>query len=638
MKKNIFIFGNLGSIALDVFIAIFLFLCLFPFDPWMPTPGGDPSWCFGISYLAGKQMAFGKDIVFTFGPLGILDTTAYDPSAYWMLFLSRLCFAGSFIFAYFLNFRKKSCFTRILFCLLAFYAVSTKWEGLISSYVVLAGNYVFTRTESKNNDLQKEDWRMTLCLAILFFPFILLFLTKYTFAANAFIAYIVSMIVFMKYGFKAKNVFVISIFLLCSLLVVWVALGQNLINLPLYIKNALPVCLGYGDAMSTYGPLSDIVVFLAPCAVMIYAIATEKKKSRLDKIMMAVLFLVALFLSFKHAFDRHDIWHLTISMTEMAFCGILLSIHLSNKKIRRTLIAVVFASMAIITVSGIFKSPSLYIEKLKLMSSDFCSLITLKIPSKAKLDAQFLNANKNVLALTEKIPLLEGSTDIYSAGQMTLIASGNTWNPRPIFQSYSAYTPSLVRMNRDHLLSENRPDNILFRLDQLDTRLPTLEDGLSHPVLLSDYVLTDFKGSYLYLRHRPPNERKEIKTIKTYKRDGILFQKVLLPDYSGIVMAKFTFHKNLLGHIATFLFKTSQIEAELLLACGEERTYRLIPSMTQTDFILSPLIENTSEFATIFSDPKILSAKDVVSVKIRPDRWSWLWKDAFEAEFTCLDY
>ena len=55
------------------------------------------------------------------------------------------------------------------------------------------------------------------------------------------------------------------------------------------------------------------------------------------------------------------------------------------------------------------------------------------------------------------LPLLPGTSDIYSYEQTALIASGNTWDPRPVIQSYSAYGPSLARMNREHLEARRLP-------------------------------------------------------------------------------------------------------------------------------------------------------------------------------------
>src|SRR5260364_219639 len=64
-----------------------------------------------------------------------------------------------------------------------------------------------------------------------------------------------------------------------------------------------------------------------------------------------------------------------------------------------------------------------------------------------------------------------------------LLTAGNLWSPRPVIQSHGAYTPKLARLNELHLLSERAPNNIVFKVEPIDGRLASLEDGLSWPIL-----------------------------------------------------------------------------------------------------------------------------------------------------------
>ena len=60
-----------GSI-LEKGIRLFLILtiaCLFiPLNPAMPMEGLDNSWMFGMNQAVAQKLAFGRDIIFTFGP------------------------------------------------------------------------------------------------------------------------------------------------------------------------------------------------------------------------------------------------------------------------------------------------------------------------------------------------------------------------------------------------------------------------------------------------------------------------------------------------------------------------------------------------------------------------------------------
>lgn len=52
------------------------------------------------------------------------------------------------------------------------------------------------------------------------------------------------------------------------------------------------------------------------------------------------------------------------------------------------------------------------------------------------------------IAYHAHLPRIQGRVDIYPVDQSDLIASGNDWSPRPVFQSYSAYTPALGMVSK----------------------------------------------------------------------------------------------------------------------------------------------------------------------------------------------
>lgn len=57
------------------------------------------------------------------------------------------------------------------------------------------------------------------------------------------------------------------------------------------------------------------------------------------------------------------------------------------------------------------------------------------------------------------------------------------WAPRPVMQSYSAYSPRLADMNLQHLLSPAGPRQLIVRLATLDNRLPAFDEALLWPVI-----------------------------------------------------------------------------------------------------------------------------------------------------------
>lgn len=82
INKNILILIFL--ILLIVYIVLFISFLPFP----LPTfPGLDPSWQYGISKAAEDNLIFGKDIVFTYGPLGYLVHGSTLKSNFWQILI-----------------------------------------------------------------------------------------------------------------------------------------------------------------------------------------------------------------------------------------------------------------------------------------------------------------------------------------------------------------------------------------------------------------------------------------------------------------------------------------------------------------------------------------------------------------------
>src|ERR1700722_18033205 len=69
-------------------------------DPGMPDAGLDASWVYSINQAVAQKMAFGHDVIFTYGPYASVWTHTYHPATVWMMLLGSLlldvCFACCF--------------------------------------------------------------------------------------------------------------------------------------------------------------------------------------------------------------------------------------------------------------------------------------------------------------------------------------------------------------------------------------------------------------------------------------------------------------------------------------------------------------------------------------------------------------
>jgi hypothetical protein len=82
--------GFIATVSIILTLAIML-----PLSPSMPTDGLDPSWRYALNEAVAKHLVFGKDLIFTFGPLGSVYTWVYHPGTdHIMLFASAIIALG----------------------------------------------------------------------------------------------------------------------------------------------------------------------------------------------------------------------------------------------------------------------------------------------------------------------------------------------------------------------------------------------------------------------------------------------------------------------------------------------------------------------------------------------------------------
>jgi hypothetical protein len=96
---------------------------------------------------------------------------------------------------------------------------------------------------------------------------------------------------------------------------------------------------------------------------------------------------------------------------------------------------------------------------------------------------------------------VRGTVDIYPDKQSVALAYPLEFRPRPVFQSYMAYSPRLARANADFLLDAAAPEWILFRIAPIDQHLRDRRFA-PWPLLLTRAIASSRSGWFAPLRRR----------------------------------------------------------------------------------------------------------------------------------------
>ena len=668
IKKDIFINTILSLLLLITAVATFV-----PFSPKMPAEGLDASWQFAINQAFSQGLSFGTEFIFTFGPYASAYTKVYHPSTDLMAMVASFYLSLAYWIALVIllsgtTFRR-GVFLSILLTL-SLVLIST--DALFFSYPLLVALCVFKITQSKN-DLLSVGKHVLPAVAVLFSPLGFLLLVK---GSVGLLCIAITVICFLMFIYNKKKVLAVICLIspITTMVLFWLVSGQMLINLPKYFMALLPIISGYTEAMSIDGFLHEVLFYLLISFFLLLSIVKEKNINGLSKLFFLLVIAVCLFLSFKAGFVRHDA-HATISANFLFQTSLFFLVIASTEKwsIKTPLIilsaSAVFFALTTFTYSNTNDVKDKLIEKgvgvatLKHLSAygkvvkiyqtlGFKNIINIlsanaggdsiyelawhgiekRLQNKNSLEAEYNVALSNIKA-NANFPQLQGTTDIYSYSQADLIASGCVWNPRPIFQSYSAYTPVLSDINKAHLLGAQAPDNIIFRVEPIDGRFPSIEDGSSWPVILYNYHISSTKNDYLFLfRNKDVNQDSTSQVISTKRYS--LGSVVHLPETEQLVLAEMQIKPTVLGRLANVLFKSSQLQMKVELESGDQRQYRMSANMAKSGFIISPLVENTVEFSKLFESSSSLIDKKVKSFSIVPlSGKSILWSNEYTVTF-----
>jgi hypothetical protein len=601
-----------------------------PLELKMPSEGLDPSWAYAMNIVISQGWSIGEHVVFTFGPYAPVVTKTFHPDLYGMTMLASLYLAASFFLISHCVFKSSWIWVRIGF-ILTLWSVFYFPDTLFYIYFLMF--YVYVGMNIANNRPLSWFDKLTFVLGSSCFGMIALIKGSLLIGCFLTISLSAYAICISSNYKRAVAVVLIPLF---SLMFFWLAASQDFESLPNYFSSLIPIVLGYTEAMSSKGSLTEIYYYLASGFLIIVLLMLFSKGVIFIRFLLIIMFSLIIFLVFKSGFVRHDAHALIASSTLLLIS--ILAASLIAKRASIILLFLSFFSWYSVSINYTYFAS---VNPFVIINDRYVSALRglrTQLDDYSELEKKYLSAIKNLKNEGQLLDL-KGTVDIYSYDQSYLIASGNIWNPRPIFQSYSAYTKSLLEKNRDHLLGENSPDNIIFKIQPIDGRLPSLEDGVSWPVLLAKYRPTKLLQESLYLERRvdaiiPQGEFTKRIDAGVYQ----IGESIQLPGKSDLLFATIKLKKSIGGKLVNTLFKPSQLEIKLVLDDDSVYSYRMISGMAESGFFISPLIRSVEEFGLLYSDVKNLSHLMVKSIRVDVLDNALMWADDFEINFFAVQY
>jgi hypothetical protein len=396
-----------------------------------------------------------------------------------------------------------------------------------------------------------------------------------------------------------------------------VACGQPLGGLPRYLLNSLEISRGYNDAMaiSARSGLPMVPYVLASiglgCAIALRLVHRRAWAELLPALGVAGL----LFLAFKASFVRRDGVHELIAAVALpfvvatyAFAVGSLAGHPARVGAPRPRPSAGPARLEGVAV-GIALALGLALTATHRAAPGFggTSAVTLFTANVAGALRMAVGRSRHreyhALRLSEiraQNPLgaIRGRVDVLPYQQSELLAHGLSYAPRPVIQSYSAYTPRLAELNARHFRGPGAPDHVLLGPGTIDDRYPSLDDGPARLELLRSYDPVGMRGDFLLLQRRASPRPVRLTPRATYDLDLASPAATTLPP-RGAVWATIELRPTLLGRVRSLLHRAPDVQAKVRTDQGKERTFRIVPEMTRAGFLLSPLAERPADFGAL---------------------------------------
>ena len=456
-------------------------------------------------------------------------------------------------------------------------------------------------------------------------------LIKFSFFITAAGAIVVLVIVD---GFRRRAPFFAATFF-ASMAAFWILARQPLAILPLFIRNSIEVASGYSEGMSLTFPMFgtpflgdrvEVVAFVVIAATFLLMTARAAWPE-------AAAMLAVTFVAFKIGFTRQDGHDIdAAAVLALAVC-IALPGRLSRGGAR---VRVAWLALAVV-VTQFFSwtltarnLPPLHRQALSAVGAQAESLAHLVVRGTDRLELRRADLLARLRVRLGQRP--EGrSFDVYPSASAVLIAWQLPAARRPVFQAFCAYTEPLLQMNAAHVRSPGAPETLLFDVDPLNKRFPTMDDSASWPEILRWYERTGSNGVFQVLRRRA-----EPLDLSVRERSSITAgfgENFAVPDPEGdLLFARIDIRYTLAGRLLRFAYMTPPLAASVAVMGERPRRFQFLPASARAGFLLSPLVRSGDDFAQL-SGPGGAQLPRVMSVAFEQPRFPWMFEPRIAVSF-----
>jgi hypothetical protein len=591
----------------------------------------------GINLAVERGLSFGKECIFTYGPLSFLSSR-------------QICFQNKSTLLAFDIFMVSNLIA-------VYYALLKQNKGALGYGLCLASVVVIKNSLSEASTSVLFTlllfWLLMIweratplrCLAACVIA-LLLFFIKVNYGLIAVTALITSIGGAVALGrISAKTAIRIIILFLVGLLTMgWLFH----VNIAQYIKGGINLIAGYKQAMKSpiqmcaatfWAAMIELLMFLGIILINFRAIWTNRV------VALGVGFLgLDAWLKFQNGFTRfdpaHSMWfHLTLPLTFIIFLCFDWSAAVKGMRF-------LLAFSLLFTWSTLVAQKQAYFGRWylsRVLPLSYVKSLSAKELRSTKEVQSYLSAKYPKFVLPEHLKRMIGKAKVDVMPWELSLALLNGFNlaSRPVIQSYSAYTEYLDGLNARFFLSPRAPDFILFHSNEghppehplgadgypedhfaLERRVPFWDESITRRVILQNYRLADRVDwsarlddpyeapSHLLVLKKDAGVRRLI-PVQTNAIEMVLGQFYNLKSTTNLIYLFLEADASMLGRLKALAFKDPTVDVAFRYKGGREITWTAIPLIMKTGVLVNRRVETIEDLAALFAS----GTKDLVAIQ-----------------------
>jgi hypothetical protein len=584
----------------------------------------DPSWRIGVNLAVTNEFTFGRDFIFTYGPLSYFITRL--PIG---IGKAQILLFDTFVLA------------NIAFILLYLFKNLTSYLSISLAFLslLLIGPVNF----------------LDLVVSVLFliFIFMLFYHLSYDSAPALLVAVSISLLLFyMKLNLGLPSVILFYAFLIFLFLtrhsgrkfilgcfILYPAalyISALLVNADLagYVQSALHIANDYNDAMflkpehpiQLYAALLVLFAFYALFVLYFKPLVNHKD------MLLAVSFTgVFAFLLFKSAFVRADREHI-YSFFRLIPVAIGLP-YLFSTGPTKSALAKVFVVACVFSWSA-RAGPYTNVEQVANRFDSFRHYLMVA------LNAEPSTFDSGAALQQRRLPdsILEtigGKTvDVIPSEISYVYFNDLHYSPRPVMQSYVAYDDYLDNKNYEKYMSASAPQFILLSAGAIDDRYPFFDESKTRLAILQNYEVVESCDDILLLRRYD----QPIDLLERGAEEGVarLGEAIRLKDTDDLQYMTVGIEYNLLGMALRALYQPPELRVVFRFEDGQEQAYRAVKPIVNGGVLVNKFVASTDQAKLFFTSNGKFNKK-VSSIRFdSPQGWGFTSAFSYQIRYLAL--